>query len=446
MRRRRLASAILVVIVLAAAPAARAAFAPPIELARGDFSLGIAAATDAAGATTAILIGASGKRLLQRPSSSAPWPALTELPGDLGTPAGPVIAAAGRGAVAAAWRLDRPRRYQAIAAMAADPGGALGAPVVVSGADGNGVRHPAIAVGADGDAVLAYNTNTRAVHLSLRGGIAISLRARGRSFAAPVVVDAKPSLAPAAAIADDGRGIVAWVRDRRVWAVSVDAVAGTVGKRVPLTAGGSHDGLAVTAGPDGAATVSWSSRRRGHYEILALHRAARPATFPRTAQTVVRLRARGFLADARMAADETGATTIAWAAETFGRAPSVGVNGVTAGVYVSRLQQNTGRFARPKTLFPDAKHNCLSLNVAARAGRTAVAFECLDRRTATVYVATPRLTPVLSEPVDARAFQPAIPITLGLDTSGTTTITTIPNTPPTPSEPGTRRLLATTGR
>jgi hypothetical protein len=437
---RRLVLAVFVVAVLAAAPA-RAAFAPPTELTRGDFSLGVAAATDANGATTAILTGAGGQRLLQRPSSSAPWPAPVALPG--GSPAGPVVAAAGQGAVAAAWRLDRPRRYEAIAAMTADPGGALNTPVLISSAEANGVRHPAVAVGAGGDAVLAYNTNTRATHLSLRGAIAVSLRARGRSFATPVVVDRTPSTAPAAAIADDGRGIVAWVRDRRVWAVSVDAEAGTVGRPVALTGSGVHDAVTVAAGPDGAATVVWGSRSGRRPVVQALHRRARPAVFPRTAQTVVRLGSHGFLGEARLAADETGATTLAWVAETYGQKPSIGVNGVTAGVYTARLKSSTGRFGPVTTVFPDARHNCLSLALAARAGRTAVAFGCLDRRTATVYAASPRLTPVLSVPVDNRQYQTTFPTTVGLDASGLLTITTITSDPTTL---GARRLLATSGR
>jgi hypothetical protein len=440
---RRLALAVLALVVLAAVPAARADFTPPAELARGDFSLGVAAATDATGATTAIVVGASGKRLLQRPSSVAAWPAPVALPGGLGAPAGPVVAAAGQGAVAAAWRLDQPKKYQAIAAMAADPGGALGTPVVVSAADANGVRHPAVAVGAGGDAVLAYNTNTRAVHLSQRGAIAISLRGRGRAFAAPVVVDARPSQAPAAAIADDGRGIVAWVGDRRVWAVSVDATSGTLGRPVALTGAGRHDDVRVAAGPDGAATVVWGGRAAGRPALQALHRAARPATFPRTAQTVARLGARGFLGDTRIAADETGATTIAWVAETFGQDPSVGINGVTAGVYTSRLNPATGRFGERATLQPNTTQNCLSLTLTARAGRTAIAFQCLDRRTTTVWVATPQRTPVLSQPLPRNTYQPTIPLTLGLDTTGLATITMIT---PDPTTLGARRLLATTGR
>jgi hypothetical protein len=441
--------AFAVLLVGAIAAPASAAFPPPVPLAQGDYSLGLEAATDAAGATTVIFSGARGKRLLVRPSSTAPWPAPVALAGGLGAPVGPVVDAAGQGAVAAAWRLDKPRRYEAIAAMVADPGGPLSTPVIVSPRDANGVRHPAVAVGADAGAVLAYNTNTRVVHLSQRGAVAISLRARGQAFGEPVVVDEKPSSAPAVAIADDGRGVVAWIRERRVWSASVDADAGTVGAPKALTRAGSFGGLSVAAGPRGAATVAWQARRKT-VEVQALHRAAGASFRVAGAQTVFRAGKRGFLRDVRVVADEDGATTVAWSADTFGRKPSVGVNGVTSGIYAAVLK-SSGRFGAPRTVFPDTTLNCRTPAVTARAGRASLAFECRDRRTTTVFATSlsatsPRPVSVFAKTIAPRTYENQIPITLGLDAAGLATITLITTTPATPTSPQTRQVLTTTGR
>jgi hypothetical protein len=433
---------------IAAAPAG-AAFPPPVQLVQDDYSLGLAAATDAAGATTAIFSGSRGKRLLVRPSSTAPWPAPVALGGGLGAPVGPVVAAAGQGAVAAAWRLDTPRRYEAIAAMVTDPGGTLSTPVVVSPSDANGVRHPAVAVGAGGDVVLGYNTNTRVVHLSQRGAVAVGLRARGQAFGEPVVVDEKPASAPAVAIADDGRGVVAWIRERRVWSASVDAGAGTVGTPKALTRAGRFGGVAVAAGPGGAATVVWQTPRKT-YEVQALHRAAGASFRVGAAQTVFRAGKRGFLRDVRVVADEDGRTTAAWSAETFGRNRSLGVNGVTSGIYAAVLE-GSGRFGAARTVFPDTTSNCSTPVVAARAGRSSLAFECRGSRVATAFTAklsasAPPPVSVFSTTIAPRTYENRIPITLGLDAAGLATITLITTTSATPTTPQTRQVLATTGR
>jgi hypothetical protein len=445
---RSFAFAVLLVGTIAAP--ASAAFPPPVPLAQGDYSLGLAAATDAAGATTVIFNGGRGKRLLVRPSSTAPWPAPVALPGGLGAPVGPVVSAAGQGAVAAAWRLDKPRQYEAIAAMVADPDGGLSTPVVVSPRDANGVRHPAVAVGTDGGAVLAYNTNTRVVHLSQGGAIAISLRTRGQAFGEPVVVDEKPSSAPAVAIADDGRGVVAWVRERRVWSASVDAETGTVGAPKALTRTGRFGGLSVAAAPRGAATVAWQARRKT-VEVQALHRAAGASFRVASAQTVFRTGKRGFLRNVRLAADEDGRTTAAWSAETFGRTRSVGVNGVTSGIYAAVFDDSVRRFETPRVVFPDTTSNCSTPVVAARTGRAYLAFECRGSRVATVYATrlsagSPRPVSVFAMAIAPRTYESPTPITLGLDATGLATITLITTTPATPTTPQTRQVLTTTGR
>ena len=157
----------------------------------------------------------SGPRLFERASGGA-WSAATPLPGDPKGMAGPVVDAAGNGALGIAWRVDTPRRYAGIAVAMRDPGGTLGEPTEIAGDDAGGVRHPALAIDPQGDALLAYNTATRQVHLSLRGAIAITYRRAG-SFAAPTIVDSTPSSAPAVAMGSDGTGVVAWTHDRRVY-------------------------------------------------------------------------------------------------------------------------------------------------------------------------------------------------------------------------------------
>ncbi|MCW2984174.1 MAG: hypothetical protein JWR63_1744, partial [Conexibacter sp.] len=376
------------------------------------------------------------------------------LGGDLaGSPVGPVLAAAGQGAVAAAWRLDKPRKYESIAALAADPGGALSTPVVVSPADADGVRHPAVAVGAGGDAVLAYNTNTRAVHLSMRGAIAISLRAHGQGFGEQIMIDRTPSTPPAVAIADDGRGVVAWTRLRRVWAVSFDAAAGTVGDPKAVSGAGPVGGIAAAAGPDGAATIAWRTHRRdgrfSRYQVQAVHRAGGAGAFGRTVQTVAEAGRRGFIREVRLVADEEGLTTLAWAPETFGSDHNVGINGVTATVQSASLDLDTGRFGRPAIVAPARGKSCFTPALAARAGVAVAAWECRDRTSTTVDYARlslPRTAQILSTPLRRNVAFGPIAITIGLDTTGTATITTTTATQPDATKPLVWTVLATTGR
>jgi hypothetical protein len=432
--------------VLVVAPPASAAFSAPVELARGDYGLGLGTGTDAAGATTAIVVGATSKRLIQRPGSLAPWPAGVALSGALGVPVGPVVSANGRGAVAAAWRLDRPQKYQAIAVMASDPGGPLSTPVVLSPGNANGVRHPAVAVAAGGSAVLAYNTNTRASHLSLRGAVAISLRHAGGAFGRPVTVDAKPSMAPLVAIADDGRGLVAWVRDRRVWAASVDARTRTVGRPKAVAALAGLGGVGVAAGPGGAGTIVLSQNVRRRYVVQALARRGGGAPFPRTPQTVWASGPKEVVGAVRVAADEDGRTTLVWAAQTYGQSA-----GVTGGILTASLDRPTRRFRAPATVVPDVAggRDCVAPVLAARTGHATAAWECRHGATTSVFAATlpsGAPTPVLSRTFPPRVYQRDIPLTLGLDASGLATITTITSELPDPDKPEVRHLLATTGR
>ena len=70
----------------------------------------------------------------------------------------------------------------------------------IAGPDAGGVRHPALAIDPAGDALLAYNSHTRKVHLSLRGAVAIAYRRSGGSFSAPSVVDRTASSPPVVAL------------------------------------------------------------------------------------------------------------------------------------------------------------------------------------------------------------------------------------------------------
>ena len=157
-------------VAAALAPPAQASFGPPVQLTAGSYGIGVAADTDAAGLTTALVSTyGSAPRLFERPSGGA-WSPATPLPGDPKGMAGPVVDAAGNGALGIAWRVDAPRRYGGIDVAMRDPGGTLGEPIEIAGDDAGGVRHPALAIDPQGDALLAYNTATRKVHLSLRWG------------------------------------------------------------------------------------------------------------------------------------------------------------------------------------------------------------------------------------------------------------------------------------
>ena len=88
------------------------ASARPYSSTAGSYGIGVAADTDAAGSTTALVSGyGRGPRLFERPSGGA-WSAATPLPGNPAGMAGPVVDAAGTGALGIAWRVDKPRTLQ----------------------------------------------------------------------------------------------------------------------------------------------------------------------------------------------------------------------------------------------------------------------------------------------------------------------------------------------
>lgn len=336
----------------------------------------MAADTDAAGATTALVSGyGQGPRLFQR-ASGGPWSAPTPLPGDPKGMAGPVVDAAGNGALGIAWRVDAPRRYAGIAVAMRDPGGTLGEPTEIAGDDAGGVRHPALAIDPQGDALLAYNTATRQVHLSLRGAIAITYRRAG-SFAAPAIVDSIPSSAPAVAIGSDGTGVVAWTHDRRVYVVSVSA-AGEIGKVKRFASPDGVAGLVAAAGEGGAATLAWVGHRAGagtvrsprsRYFVRALSRTAGHAFA--AIRTVASTS--DYVRGVAVAADEDGRVTLAWSREHFGDDHSVGNNGITSAVLATTAQ--AGRpLPAPQIVAKRGSRYLTAPSVAAANGRVALAW------------------------------------------------------------------------
>jgi hypothetical protein len=442
------------VLLAAAAPAgaARAAFPAPVELAHGEL-LGATAATDPAGDTTVIATGADGgPRLLERAAGAAAFGPAVRLPGRaLGGAKGPVVAAAGEGAAVAGWRNDRPRRYQSIVAMVRDPGGAAWSdPVTVSGAGENGVRHPAVAVDGAGRAVLAYNSDTRASHLSMWGGVTVVLRGAGAGFGEPVVVEDVPrAYAPAVAVGPDGRGIVAWVRSRRVWAVDVDAGAGTVGRVKALSPVGSWSLLHVAAGPGAAATVVVRGRVRGELALLAVRRPAAGTFSGRAFQVLGRFTrsSETTLQDFALAADATGRTTVVWNPQRYGG------RAFTGGIAYASAAGDGASFSAPHELVPDDGPNCTLPSVAATAGRAAIGWTCIDRKSYTFQtalvdganVAGP-ITTITTGPALPRYYEARLTILTGLDSTGLTTLTITRPDPLQPNTPITTRLLTTTGR
>ncbi|WCB94580.1 hypothetical protein DSM104299_03318 [Baekduia alba] len=462
-----LVAGIVSVCSVGAPAAADAAFSAPVELGHGPFGVGVVSATDAGGGATAVMLRVDGgARLVQRASGAAAWGASERLPGrKLGKVAGPVVAAAGLGAAAVAWRIDTPKRYGAIVAFARDPGGAFGAPVQVSDEQANGVRHPALAIDPSGHGLLAYNTDTRKAHLSLKGAVAVSTRAVGGAFGAPVVVDAQLSGPPAAAIGVDGKGIVAWLRDRRVWAVTVDTVAGRVGRPTAVTPIGRYGAVHVAAGPDGAATIAFKARKADHpaarWGVAAVRRPPGGSFAGRRLQVVDRIDAGYYLDDVALAADDEGRTTLAWSPERYGQDRSVGFNGVSSTVRFAIAQGGgaSTTFGKPRDVDVDGagrrKLLCSTPSVAAAHGRSVVGYTCSDRKSYTISAATLRgarpTVPqiVLSGPLQPTSYGQTPSASAGLDRTGTATIIATrpdPTTPSTPPGPTTERILAVTGR
>jgi hypothetical protein len=298
------------------------------------------------------------------------------LPGSPAGVAGPVVDAAGDGALGIAWRVDKPRTYTGIAVAMRDPGGTLSEPIAIADAAAGGVRHPALAIDPTGDALLAYNTATNEVHLNMRGAIAIAHRDSGGSFSEPKVVDRTPSSAPAVAIGRDGTGVVAWSHDRRVYVVSVGP-DGRIGRVKRIASPDGVASLVAAAGEDGAATLAWISHHavgkgrsaRTRYDVRALVRTAGHSFA--AARTVAS--STDFVRSIAVAGDEEARVTLAWGREHFGEDQSVGVNGVTSAVLATTAQAGQP-FPVARVVAKRARRYLAPPTVAAANGRVALAW------------------------------------------------------------------------
>ncbi|WP_027008141.1 hypothetical protein [Conexibacter woesei] len=438
----------LLLVVVPAASARAAGFPPPVELVHGAPLLGTASATDAAGNSVLVVTGGGGTRLLERPGPAAPWGAGVRL---RGSTKGPVVAAAGAGAAVVAWRNDRPRRYQSIVAMVRDPGvGLWSDPLTVSDDDADGVRHPAVAVDARGDAVLAYNSGTRASHLSMQGAVTVAVRGPRSAFGQAVVVDDVPHAgAPAVAIGPDGRGIVAWVRDRRIWSADVDAVGGTIGRARALTPRGFWSLAHVAAGPGATATVVARETVDDGTVLYAVRRPADGTFAGRRFQVLERFThaEQRFVQELAVAADDSGRTTVVWSPESFG-GPRF-----TAGIRFAVAGEGSLSFGRPRDLVPeDTPLDCTTPSVAASAGRAAFGWTCSDRKTTTFQTARANRYKIYGPTTVATGTALptsyfAKPLTLAtLDAAGNTTLILTRPDPLQPRTPTTEHVLTTTGR
>jgi hypothetical protein len=303
--------------------------------------------------------GGHGPRLYERPAGGA-WSAATPLPGNPRGVAGPVVDAAGKGALAIAWRVDVPRHYAGIAVAMRDP----------------------IAIDSSGDALLAYHVGTNATHLNRGGGIAIARRTAGGRFSEPTVVDRAISSVPAVALGADGTGIVAWAHDRGVYAVSVDA-DGRIGKVRRIASPDGVASLVAAAGEDGAATLAWISRHavgkgrtaRTRRDIRAVGRTAGHAfaAISTVASTT------DFVRSISVAADEDGQVTLAWSREHFGEDHSIGLNGITSAVLAATAQAGE-RFGVPRAVASGSGLYRAPPAVTAAGGRIAMTWGFQARR------------------------------------------------------------------
>jgi hypothetical protein len=359
---------LLIAVLLAfAASDASASFTAPVELSAAPYGLGGTAATDAAGTTTVVVTGANGTLLRERPRGGA-WSAGTRLPGRPKGIAGPVVDAAGNGALGIAWRVDRPKIYSGIAVALRDPGGALSDPIAVAGPAAGGVRHPALAIDPDGGALLAYNAGTRASHLSTRGKVAVTYRRAGGGFARPVIVDRRTASAPKVALAPDGTGVVAWTRSGRLYGVVIGA-GGRIGKAKWLGTAPGISTLAAAAANGGAATILWTSRSQGGATAVYSRRAG---AFGRARAVAA---ARAFRVGAQVAADDRGRMVVAWRQEGVSSAGTVASSIVSAGGVVGRPLGTARVVVRRRTGL------VTSPSVAIAAGRAVIAWGYVaDRR------------------------------------------------------------------
>jgi hypothetical protein len=270
-----------------------------------------------------------------------------------GPPAGVDVAAAGHGALAFAWQDG----FGRVMAVTRDPGGVVSAPRRLSPADGRGVDGPQVAVDAAGDALVTW---LGGLDRGGRGLVYAAYRPAGGQFGpARRLTETAATYPPALAMNAAGRAVIAWRRDARTEAVSVDH--GRFG-RVSVVGRPQLDGrpTAAVAG-DGSAVIAWSEQRTS----APLRRTVatwRPAAGRFGASRVLRSSPEGWTADAPVvAAGERGETVVAW---TEGHGP------------LAQLVAVRRRRGTPRTVRPLGPHRPGSVAAAIGAGgRVTVAWD-----------------------------------------------------------------------
>jgi hypothetical protein len=261
------------------------------------------------------------------------------------------------------------------------------------------------------------------------------------------------------ALAADGTGVVAWSRRQRIYTVSIDVGRGTVGRVARYTPPHGVRAVVVAAGPGGAATLAWHGAltvRHGHTvtsenEVLAARRP-RAGAFGATQRLAVTT---DYVRDVAIAADEDGATTVAWAQEHFGDDRSIGQNGVTSALRQAFAAPGDPAFGAARTLDPRGEYECSTPALAARDGAVAMAWDCLRRGRAIVRVAVgPAGAGAAPTTVDAvelgrHAFARIRAVSVGLDDDARLTAVYVRPDAPAAGQaipPSTAKVLAVSGR
>ncbi len=355
----------LVCLVLAAPSAALAAFGagqPLTDPGPGSFTA--AGAPD--GAQLVVLRPAAGggvPHLFERVGGGA-FTDAGPVPGADGRSNSLVVAASAGSHAGVAWRQDSPRKYSAVQVLLREP---VGGAVTIAGPDAGGVRYPALGVDGLGGAVLAYSTGTNATHLNQRGRVAIAVRRPGAAWSAPRAVTPGYASPPAVAVAPNGEGLVAWIRNGRLEIVSV--TNGQIGRVKRL--GAASREFAIAIGAAGRAVVAWRQRLRGRVAIWASTRAA-SGVFSR-ARVLSRP---AFSRDVAVAVNDDGRALVAFNDEDFTNSRerrARGYNGIYARVFATIGSTRGARFARPQAISP-AEGYASAPRVAAVASGFAAAW------------------------------------------------------------------------
>lgn len=179
------------------------------------------------------------------------------------------LAAAPDGTTLAVW-LDQPNppdQFRQVVVSRRPPGGAFGAPVVVSGTEDATLSCPELAIAPDGTAAVVWTRFQRSGPDVLHTVMAATGPAAG-SLGTPVPLSntAKGVNNPEVAAGKDGTIAVGWgetiysgnVSQNTVVSAAVRPAGGSFGSAVTLDSAGSAD-VAVAVAPDGAVHVAWTT-------------------------------------------------------------------------------------------------------------------------------------------------------------------------------------------